>query len=113
MSKYPKDDRVYIDHILKEIQDIESFTRNGERDDKTYKAVIRCFEVMGEATPHISEDFRRRYAGIDWRVMVAMRNVLIHNYLGIREKSFWQTVEDDIPMLKQQLLELQKTMGSK
>lgn len=110
MTKYPKDGRVYIDHILLEIKDIEEFTGNGERDIKTYKAVIRCFEVIGEATVKMPDDFKNKYSNVPWTIMIAMRNVLIHDYLGIDNKDLWDTVENDIPILKEKLLKLQEEL---
>lgn len=51
-------------------------------DEKTYLATVRAIEIVGEAARHIPDDFRARFPAIPWRQIVAMRNILAHNYEG-------------------------------
>ncbi|MBF0325826.1 MAG: DUF86 domain-containing protein [Magnetospirillum sp.] len=51
-------------------------------DEKTYLATVRAIEIVGEAARHVPDDFRARFPAIPWRQMVAMRNILAHNYEG-------------------------------
>lgn len=69
-------------------------------------AVIRNFEIIGEASTHIPYTFRSAHPDVPWKQMTAMRNVLIHEYFGVNLGTVWQTVQTRLPTLKQQLLEL-------
>lgn len=79
-----KSQRVYCQHILERIQQIERFTAEGETaflaDDRTQEAVIRCFEVIGEAVKRLDTTFTARYEAVSWRGFSGFRDVLIHQY---------------------------------
>ena len=66
-------------------------------------AVIRNFEVIGEATKMISEDLKQAYIEIPWKEMAGMRDKLIHDYLGVDVEVIWETVQQDIPVLEKLL----------
>jgi len=66
-------------------------------------AVIRNFEIIGEAAANLSDDFAKQHAEIPFQKMAAMRNRLIHGYFGVNLGTLWQVVRDDIPLLKKQL----------
>lgn len=51
-------------------------------DERTFLATIRALEIIGEAARHVPADFRDRFPDIPWKRIVAMRNILIHNYEG-------------------------------
>lgn len=103
-----KNDLLYIHHILECIQKIENYTRDGKNtflaSDVLQDAVIRNLEIIGEATKRIDMDFRQQYPHIPWRQMAGLRDVLIHDYLGVDIKIVWNVVEKDLPKLKKQLL---------
>jgi len=75
-----KDDRVYLSHI---------------RD-----AVIRNLEIIGEAARHLSEDLRARHPEIPWMRIAGLRDVLIHEYFGVRMDRVWRVVEHRLTELK-------------
>ena len=82
-----KDNLIYIGHILdragKIILYIEGMNElSFSQDEKTQSAVIREFEVMGEAAKRISEEFKSQHPEIPWKVIAGMRDILIHNYEG-------------------------------
>lgn len=60
-------------------------------DEKTYLATVRAIEIVGEAARHVPDDFRDRFPAIPWRQMVAMRNILAHNYEGADPKIVHRT----------------------
>ncbi|CUW40928.1 protein of unknown function [Magnetospirillum sp. XM-1] len=60
-------------------------------DEKTYLATVRAIEIVGEAARHIPPEFRDRFPAIPWRQMVAMRNILAHNYEGADPKIIHRT----------------------
>ena len=101
----------YFDDILTAIADIAEFTRGMSyetfvADKKTANAVIRSLEVLGEAVKHIPTSFRRKHADIPWSKMAGMRDVLIHDYMGVDLKTVWKVAQERLPQLKALLLGL-------
>jgi uncharacterized protein with HEPN domain len=103
-----KDYKAYINHILESIILIEQYTENisfeeFENDRKTIDAVIRNFEIIGEASNKLPEEFRKKYPEIPWRSIIGLRNVLIHDYLGVDIKAVWGNLKQELPQLKEQM----------
>ena len=73
------------------------------QERKTQDAVVRNLEVLGEATKSLSDEFRTRYPSLPWRDMSGTRDRLIHHYFGINQEIVWQIVQQDLPVLKQQI----------
>ena len=95
-----KDPRVYLAQILERIDRISEYTADGKEaflaDQRTQDAVIRNFEVIGEAAKRISEEYRRKYPTIPWRELAGFRDVLIHQYEGVSVTEVWLIVEKDL-----------------
>ena len=72
-------------------------------DRKTQDAVIRCFQIIGEAVRNISPDFKKNHPEIEWKLINGFRNALIHEYFGIKIKTVWDTVKKNIPDLKEKI----------
>ena len=94
--------------MIKYIEKIELFTNNlsyGEfsTDDKTCEAVVRCIEVIGEASRNIPEDIKTKYPIIAWSEMIGIRNKIAHGYFDINYEIVWATIKIDIPKLKFQI----------
>ena len=70
-------------------------------------AVIRQFEIVGEATKNLSDAFRECHAGLPWKDMAGFRDKLIHQYFGVDLSMVWRSVVDDVPMLLEELLKIQ------
>ena len=103
-----KDYKAYISHILESIMLIEQYTENisfeaFEKDRKTIDAVIRNFEIIGEASNKLPEEFRGKYPEVPWRSIIGLRNVLIHDYLGVDIKAVWGNLKQELPLLKEQM----------
>lgn len=100
-----KKKRIYIDFIRdisENIQKIENFTKDYDydsfaKDEKTVYAVIRCFEIIGEASKNISEKVKDKYPFIPWKKIAGMRDILIHHYFGFDYKTLWETIKIRIP----------------
>ncbi len=100
-----KNDQVYLEHILESIGKIENFIaglRKAEFDQNVMiqDAVIRNFEIIGEATKKISKKFSQEHQEIPWQDMAGMRDKLIHDYLDVDLDVLWKTIEEDLPLLK-------------
>jgi uncharacterized protein with HEPN domain len=68
-------------------------------DDKTIDAVVRNFEVIGEAANRVPEGFKAAHPEIEWRRMVGLRNRIIHEYFGIDYETVWKIRNENIPEL--------------
>ena len=103
-----KNDLVYTDHIINCIKKIRKFTkgiekREFERNELLQDAVIRNFEIIGEASKKISKDFKKVYYDIPWKEISGMRDKLIHDYLGVDIEVIWETIIQDLPFLQKEL----------
>jgi uncharacterized protein with HEPN domain len=83
-----KDDRVYLCHIRDAIIRIESYVSRGRSaflaETIIQDAVIRNLEVIGEATKSLSDELRAQHPEVPWSRIAGMRDVLIHEYFGVR-----------------------------
>lgn len=103
-----RSEELYLRDILAAAEAITEFTAELESDDffndhLRQSAVLQKLIVIGEAAARLSPSFRDRHPGIEWRKIVAFRNVLVHSYFSIRLPLVWQTVRQDIPSLRQEI----------
>lgn len=68
-------------------------------DDKTIDAVVRNFEIIGEAANRVPEDFKSDHPEIEWRRMTGLRNRIIHEYFGVNYATVWKVKEENITEL--------------
>jgi uncharacterized protein with HEPN domain len=103
-----KDNTVYIQHILDEIEFIlrETEHLNFEtfiKDEKLKRACARSLEIIGEAAKQISDDGKAQYADVDWKKICGMRDKLIHLYFGVNWDIVWSVISDRLPALRSTL----------
>lgn len=99
-----KDPRVYLAQILERAERILSFTHEGRdaffRSHLIQDAVIRNFEIIGEAAKRVPEEFRQLHPSIPWKGLTGLRDVLIHQYDGVNLAEVWRIVEKELPELR-------------
>lgn len=77
-------------------------------DKIRFFAVMKNVEIIGEAANMLTEEFKAAHSEIPWRQVIKMRHVLVHGYSNILPEILWETAEQDIPQLKEQLLTLRE-----
>ena len=97
-------DLEHILDILDAIQQIENYYIQGKdafiREELLQVWFIHHLQIIGEAVRNLSDDLRIVYTEIPWHQIVAMRNILVHDYLSVDLEEVWNTIERDIPELK-------------
>ncbi|OGW19624.1 MAG: hypothetical protein A2077_02700, partial [Nitrospirae bacterium GWC2_46_6] len=88
---------LYLKDILEAMEAIEKFVRGVDletfkKDDMRSSAVIRKFEIIGEATKNIPEDIKQKYHQVPWKDMAGMRDRLIHFYFGVKYDLVWNAI---------------------
>ena len=104
------DDKTYLGHMLDAIDRIQTYTAEGRdafmADTMIQDAVVRNFEIIGEAAKRTSEDLRRQHAEIPWRQAAGFRDVLSHDYMSIDLTLVWNAIESHLPTLGEAVREL-------
>ena len=103
-----KDDAVYIHHILAAIEKIETYSKGVsfqefQQRDLLQDGVIRQLEIIGEAVRNLSADFCIHYPEVPWSQIIGLRNRIAHAYFNIDLGIVWETVQEDLPPLKEQV----------
>ena len=102
-----------LEHIIEQINNIEEFVANKslkdlENDKILQYAVIKCIEIIGEASYMLTNDFRNTHKEVEWEEIIRMRHVLVHGYYHISVMMIWEIIQSDLHKLKQQILEYLK-----
>src|SRR5688500_3366295 len=100
MSK--RNSELLIGDIVEAAKKIERYTKGISfdefiNDDKTIDAVIRNFEIIGEASNRLPEEFKRINNNIDWTRIKGFRNRIVHDYFGIDHSIVWNIIQNYLP----------------
>jgi uncharacterized protein with HEPN domain len=103
-----RSDSVYIQDIIESITIIFTYLENKTEQDFINEqivqdAVIRRFEIIGEASTKISDGVKSDNPGIEWKLMKGMRNKMIHEYFGVSASTVYHTVIINLPLLQEKL----------
>jgi len=97
-------DRLCLIHIREAIEKISTDTAGGREsflsDPKTQDAVVRNFEIIGEASKRLSDHAKSRCPNVPWRAVAGFRDILIHDYEGVDYVEVWNIVIDHLPHLR-------------
>ena len=98
----------YLLYIAESCEKILLYLRDMAQNDfaenqMVQDAVLRNFEIIGEAAKHVPDDFRAKYPDIKWRGMAGFRDVLIHEYFGIDLVNVWNISQCDLPEMLEQI----------
>ena len=106
-----QDDETRIKHMFDAAQKAITFTNNRtfqdlEEDEMLALALVKLIEIVGEAASRVSKDYQANHTQIPWSAMIGMRNRLVHAYFDINLKILWQTTQEDLPSLMEELNKL-------
>jgi uncharacterized protein with HEPN domain len=97
-------DAAYLWDMLDAARTVRDFSTDADlqhylKDRKLQLAVERAVEIIGEAARRVSEDYQGKHPEIPWRSIIALRNVLAHEYGEIQQERMWRVVSQRIPEL--------------
>ena len=102
-----KEPRERLQHTLEAIGNIDRYADRGkeafEQDELLLSWLIRNLQIIGEAARALPLDVRDRAPAIPWPKIIGMRNILVHDYVGIEPAVLWEAVEDDLPSLRREV----------
>jgi uncharacterized protein with HEPN domain len=106
-----KEPMIYLLHIIDAITNIENYTKGiSEKDFYENKlvqdAVVRNLEIIGEAAKRVPNSIKKKHADIEWKKISGMRDILIHDYLGVDHERVWMVIHKRIPELKRDIQDI-------
>jgi len=109
-------DKDRLSHIIDAINDIEECLKEAS----TYKqfinntavrwATIKLFEVIGEASNHLSDDLKDQFSEVEWSTIIGMRHILVHEYFVVSYETIWKTIQKDLPDFKRQIEQIWQSL---
>ena len=101
--------KLYLQDIWESTLAIEEYTQNLAEEEfysnrQVQDAIIRRLEIIGEAVKNIDDDFRNKYPQIPWKKIAGMRDIITHEYFGVKLERVWDVLRKDLPDIKQQML---------
>lgn len=102
------EDLIRVRHMVDAVREALTFTHGKSRTELDHDrmlalAIIKELEIIGEAAAKVTAEARAAYPAIPWADIIGMRNRLIHGYFDIDLDLIWNTVNDDLDPLLEQL----------
>ena len=102
-----RDDKERLLDIQEAIEQINNYAVQGREaiasDELLQVWIIHHLQILGEAARSLSEPLRATYSAVPWRKIIGMRHILVHHYFGIDLDIVWSVVEQELPVLYQQI----------
>ncbi|MFZ3065490.1 MAG: DUF86 domain-containing protein [Nitrospirota bacterium] len=97
--------KLYLEDILSSIQKIQNYAGDASleniiKDEMRIDAIVRNFEVIGEASRNIPQEIKDKYPTVEWRKISDFRNILAHEYFGIDYDIMWDIIQSKLPTLQ-------------
>ncbi len=104
-------DKLYLADIVEAADAVAAFLAGAERerflqDDLLRSAVLQKLSIIGEAAARLSKELRDRHADVEWRDIVAFRNIAVHAYFAVQWSIVWTTATQDVPALRQKISQI-------
>lgn len=111
-----RDFSLYLADILDSGSAIAEFVKDLSfeefcNDRKTYSAVIREFEIIGEAVGKLPDELKLKRPDVEWQDIKDFRNMLIHEYFGVDFEIVWKIIREDLPVLMNAVREIMEEAG--
>jgi len=109
-------DKARLQHILEAISEIENYIRNitfeefSKSSEKKF-ASVKQLEIIGEAAGKITNETKSGHPEVEWIKIIALRNILVHEYYVIDENVVWDIITEDLPELREQINSLTKRLA--
>jgi uncharacterized protein with HEPN domain len=108
MSRNP---RLYLEDIQQSCAKVLRFTaglsfEQFKQDDRTYDAVLRNLEIIGEAAKNVPDEIRQRFSFVEWRKISGFRDLAAHQYFSISDSIAWDIIQNKIPELSAQITQI-------
>ena len=97
-----------LEHILIAIGNVQKFLEGKTFEDLcqdkiSFYAVVKNIEIVGEAANNLTKEMQMQHPEVQWKDVISMRHVLVHDYYSIDARTAWQTAQENLPQLKEQI----------
>jgi len=108
-------DKEFLLDVIEAIKRIELYTKGLSYPDflqkiETQDAVVRNFEIIGEAVKNISKNLKTKYNNLQWKEIAGMRDKVIHFYFGVNWDIVWRAAKDSLPPFKETIERILKVI---
>jgi uncharacterized protein with HEPN domain len=115
--KKKRDVLVYLDDILESAELIESYIASSSEGEfhlsiEKQDAILHRLQIIGEAAKHVPATYREKWSQVPWKDIAGIRDIIVHEYFGITLTMIWKTAVEDIPLLKQQILDIRENLSA-